>query len=402
VISRALVLLAIFAWLGGASVLAKEEQPSLQRSLFSVESLLGEEKEQPFRADLKGHVSSLWVFLKDRSNSAGGDSTFNSNRLRLEGRLFYLDHLTLTTVCDVEAFTGSFLATPSWAALSDPQATSLWDLMQSAPNGQAVELRQSVYRLYGTYQSDALSAVVGKQRIAWGVMRFWRPTDLFNTESPLQIDEGERTGLDAIRVSAPLSPRSDVEGVYAPSRSPGGDVRAAKLRFTSGEYDVSLVGARTGSDDIVGFSIDGYVGKGGLRGEYISVRSPDRAPWSQWTIGADYSFPGSLTLTAEYLYSGGNTLNPVNPFVQYRGVLRTRRSHLLGVSGGFSISPLVSFSLFSSADIDGGSIALSSRLRWNARENMDVVAGCSFFSGSADGEYGSVPNLFFLQAKLYF
>lgn len=357
------------------------------------------EREKSLEFKLKGYCSSLWVFLAP--GGGGGGQTLGTNRLRLETDTFYKKKLHLKLITDLEGFAGNMVSSPAWGQMSNGQAGSYWNLSTGKKASDSLYLRSSIYRAYFTYESGSTMFYAGKQRVAWGVMRFWRPTDIFNPESPLQIEGGERVGLDSFRATFPMG-RADMDVVYAPSRIPGGDYKAGRLHFVTGDYDVSLIGGRLGQSRVAGLSLDGYIGKGGLRGELLHVK-PDGLPsYCLWTIGSDYTFPSSLTLTAEYLNNGGAIGLAPTPLLPFEGIISTRRRQLAALGISQQINPLMTGSVFTSYDLEGKSMAFGPRFTWDFRKNLEISFGGVLFGGEAGGEYSGNPNAYFAQVKYYF
>lgn len=358
------------------------------------------EEESSFAFEVKGHTLWLLTYLQERQTRR--NFTLNTGRLRLDTDVRYQDRLNLKVVLDLEAFGGNLVSSPFWEGLEDPQVGSFWDLSNGDKTEDSVFLRYSLYRAYVTYESDAVRVDAGKQHIPWGVMRFWRPTDLFFPESPLQIESGERTGVDAVRVRVPLLGDNGLECVYAPSQDSELDALAGKLHFRIGEYDATLVGGRIRRNGVLGLAFDGYVGDGGLRGEIVRV-DPEEAPaYHMWVLGGDYSFPNTLTLTLEYLNNTGAGGMGGEVLRGFQGLLQTRQRELLGLGASYQFHPLLTGSLFSSYDLDGRSWALMPRLVWDIVQDLELSAGATLFGGKDGGEYKDVPRSFFFQVKLYF
>ncbi len=358
------------------------------------------EKNSPLRFNLKGQATSLWVFMS--GDNPKQDYTLNQNRLRLEQDTFFQEKLHLKLIWDLEGFTGNYTDTTMWKHGWNPQQDSFWNLTGGKSPGKGLFLRHSLHRAYLTHDSSFARFYAGKQRIAWGVMRYWRPTDIFNSESPLQIEAGERTGIDALRITAPLS-GADGEFVYAPSRNPGGQTTAGKFHFTVGDYDISFIGGTLQRNQLAGFTFDGYVGDGGFRGEMLRIRPYDGNPYYIWAIGGDYTFPGPLTVTGEYLSNGGaGTGSAVNPLLPGSGILQTLGRSFLSLGVDYQFTPLITGSLFTSHDFDGSTTAISPRANWNYKKNVDLSAGAVIPLGSEGGEYSRSPRTVFFQMKRYF
>ena len=149
----------------------------------------GEEREKTrLIFEMKGYALSLWTVLDEQVT--GESYTLGTNRFRFDTDARYGERLNLKAQIDLELYAGSLIRSPLWDGAGEPQDTSYWDFDGGRRRGSSLFQRQSIHRLYVTYETDALRTDVGKQRVAWGVMRYWRPTDVFNPESPLQIEAG--------------------------------------------------------------------------------------------------------------------------------------------------------------------------------------------------------------------
>jgi len=358
--------------------------------------------ERPWKFELKGYGLSLWSHVGPVPGSPVV-GTLGTNRLRLETDTRYRRRLNLKVIADLELYAGAVVRSPYWSLAPEPQDGSYWDLDGGEQRGNSTYTRQSLHRVYMTWEAPGLRLDVGKQRIAWGVMRFWRPTDFFNAESPLQIETGERTGIDALRCKVPLGGDDDIDAVFAPSHLDGAEQSAGRYHFVVGDYDLSVVAGDPGGTDVAGVTFDGYVGDGGLRGEVLRVDDGMRDPYWMFAIGGDYAFPRDLTLTLEYLNNGGAApLGLASPLAAYEGPLRTANRQLVGLNAQLRSTPLLTWSLFVSYDMDGKSAAPFPRLTWDFRQDHELSAGLALFVGSEGGEYGTSPTTFFVQAKRFF
>ncbi|MCD4786295.1 MAG: hypothetical protein K8T10_20925 [Candidatus Eremiobacteraeota bacterium] len=355
-------------------------------------------KTKNFKVKLKGYLKTLWVFIDDNTTDTG--YTQNVNRLRLQTDAFYKENLKLRLIYDMEGITGNIVSTPMWSQLKNDQVYSYWDLTSGKYLNSSTYIRHSLYRAYLYYDAKFAQFTLGKQRVAWGVMRFWRPTDMFNPETPLQIEPGERLGIDAIHMSMPLG-AGNIEGLYSQSRLPGYNMGAGKYHFTLGEYDIGVIGGKIRENNVAGFTFDGYIGNGGFRGEAARIKPDFKDAYYLWSVGGDYSFK-KLTLTLEYLNNGGATGSPIDPFEPNPGLIRTRRKQFVGLSAVYDVTPLIKFNGFVSRDIDGGSTAFSPRINWNYAENVEISIGGVFYNAKPGSEYEGYPTTYLGDIKYYF
>ena len=218
-------------------------------------------------------------------------------------------------------------------------------------------MSHALYRANIYYNPGFARFDIGKQRIAWGAMRFFRPTDFFNPESPLQIEAGERQGFDALRIRSKLFSNGKIELVYGPAHKAGNEKWAAKYGFYLGDYDVEFIGGKISDNTVFALTFDGYVGDGGLRGEAVYINPPAGDSYLLGTIGGDYTFSSSMTLTVEYMYNGGAGQFNKSNLLANSGIINTKNRHFLNIGTSSQVTELVTFNTFTSYDIEGSSIA---------------------------------------------
>ena len=142
--------------------------------------LYGEEEEEEPLIDfeVKGYAKTLWTFINDRNTNS--EYTLNRNRLRLDTQTFVGDSLCFNLVYDIEADTGNIISSPLWDGTKDPQSGSYLNLSSGRQLNSSLYMSHALYRANIYYNPGFARFDIGKQRIAWGAMRFFRPTDFFN------------------------------------------------------------------------------------------------------------------------------------------------------------------------------------------------------------------------------
>ena len=162
-----------------------------------------------------------------------------------------------------------------------------------------------VARLYVDWYHPDFDVRVGRQSIYWGSAAFLNPTDPF-PEFLIAEPWRPRRGLNAGRVSFPISDDSDLMVVLGSNDSFTHFRAASRFRTTVALADISVVGAYRGDDDDGLIRID-------LRGTYGVGYWLESALWSSdWTsfdvaVGLDYSIDGlfeGLIVMAQYYYNG--------------------------------------------------------------------------------------------------
>ncbi len=99
--------------------------------------------------------------------------------------------------------------------MKDDSTDTLLDLDHQVVDSDDLLWRASIYRMHLTFSTEKSKLVVGRQRVAWGVGRVWNPTDLFNPVSPLQIEQDQRDGVDAVNLEYYTGPLGSLNLVFA-------------------------------------------------------------------------------------------------------------------------------------------------------------------------------------------
>jgi hypothetical protein len=318
------------------------------------------------------------------------DQFLLDSRLRLETLTRFDNHLSLQVTGDLSLFAGSLVRTSLWDQAVEQNDGNYLDLSGGFNYNSSLYFRQSLYRAYLTWETEKMRIDTGRKRVSWGVMRFWRPTDLFNPEMPLQIETGERPGVDCIHFKMPLSlGRTSAELVYAPFDD-GHNSIAAKYSFISGTYDIEITGSSINDDDIYGLTFDGYIGNGGFRGEYTFTTEASGATYGTWAVGGDYAFPKDVTITIEYAS---------NPKGQ---IIPARSRGLMGLDITWVADPLTTINLFTSFDDEGNSLALMPRYTHSLAQNDQISLGYMYTKGDPMTLYGATGKSAFIQFTRFF
>jgi hypothetical protein len=178
-----------------------------------------------------------------------------------------------------------------------------WNIKQ----GNNYLLNSSVERLNISYNGDKVTLVVGRQRINWSQALMFNPNDIFNGYSFFDFDYPEKAGSDAVRLSYYPSAVSVVEVAAKLNRL--GQLTAAVLyRFNVSGWDVQALGGLVNQYDVViGVGFSGEAGGVNLRGETSFFHSTQTDVSLKNTLvaslGADYIFKNSLSLSGTVLYN---------------------------------------------------------------------------------------------------
>ena len=241
------------------------------------------------------------------------------------------------------------------------KSEGLLDLSVNLLSGESYVLNSTIDRLWFQYTAEGFSATVGRQRINWGQTFVWNVNDVFNVYSYFDFDYEERPGSDAARVQIYPDYTSTID--LAVKVDSGQKVTAAAMyRFNVLSYDIQfLAGLLNEEDYFGGMGWSGNIGGAGFRGEatYFHPREnfSDSSGMFMGSVGIDYTFPNTLMLQGEYLYSSHPFTSDFGFIDYYSGPLTVKQiaftKHSVFASGSYQITPL----LFASIS----SISISSR-----------------------------------------
>lgn len=358
-------------------------------------------KEKSTSLTLKGSYKSLFTAGKTLLKR---DYWSDLNRLRLEFDLKYSDSFLVKTIYDNEVAIGSLLNKDEFLQAKEARDNALFDLSRNLIDNPDMFWRHALYRLYLTYSGKGFNITAGRQRVAWGQAHIWNPTDLFNPVSPLQIEGGERLGVDALSVEYYFSPLSNLNIVYAPRDESIQMSAGARFRTNVRGYDLSMILGEFRDDRVIGFDFAGNIGDSGFRGEGVFTDQKDEKAFIRFVLSWDYSFPNTLYLLFEYLYNGGSLGKDASPasLTGFSGEIATRNVNLLAAGIGYDLTPLVRLNTYAIYDIDGKSLFLNPVITYNIFTNIDWVLGFQIFTGDMDSEYGGFSNAYYTSLEWYF
>ena len=280
---------------------------------------------------------------------------------------------------------------------------------------------------------------IGRQAITFGKAYFWNPLDVFLAFGSTQFDRDYKAGVDALRVDAPLGDLSGLTIVGVPVRveEKGSQMeeqsfwyRSALLARLYGNrraWDLALQGGKILGGYQLGGAVAGELGTVEVRGEgaWFASQDANAAAGLSPTLliedhfsivaGVGRSFVGGdLQLQTEYFYNGaargprGDRLALV-----LAGRLQHLNRHLLGIVGTYRLHPLLSGSLAALWGASDGSWLVQPGLSYSAADEVELIAGAAIARGRRPrgkdlrafrlrSEFGSYPNYYYLETKLYF
>lgn len=267
--------------------------------------------------------------------------------------------------------------------------------------------RHTLYRGWLQYDEGAIQLTIGRQRVAWGSGRFWNPTDRFNPISPIAIEQDQKLGVDAANLIWRYSGSGQLQLVAAPGRASQQAERKGALRWrdTFGEFDVALMAAQIGSEDVGGLDVTGNLFGGGIRLELLHAKPATGSSYTQLSTGYDYTwsseqlFPAGLYIAVEYFYNSAPDLLGLSASTDR---LRSRQSSLWAAQLGYDITPLIRASATWIGDFAGSSHFIAPQLSWSATSSLDIALFAQLPSGRQGGEFSAFHELYAVRVDWYF
>ncbi len=188
-------------------------------------------------------------------------------------------------------------------------------------DGAGYLLTTAVDRLWLQFTFGNLEIKAGRQRINWGQTFVWNPNDIFNSYSYFDVDYPERPGSDALRIQYYTGTASAVE-LATKIDSADRITAAGYFRFNTRGFDVQFIGGVYQEEDlVVGTGWSGNLGSAAFRGELSYFRDLDQfrdtAGYLMAAAGFDYTFPSSLWIQVEGLYSAFAKEMDIYSFLQF-------------------------------------------------------------------------------------
>ena len=353
---------------------------------------------------ISGYYKNL--FSTSKTTSAGEHFFSDLNRLRLQFRIKPNSNLEFLFTLDNEVLFNDFSNTSDFNTIrqKDQRSIASMDTDYVSRDRKHTFIRHLLYRAYLKYKNDSFHPTIGKQNIDYSRMRFFGPLDLFNPQSPLDVEQEERTGTDAINLEYFTGATSSLNIVAAPASTNSESSFGMRLLRKYGDYDLSFVAGEFRKDEIAGFGFDGYILVAGLRGEFMYSHSDNGNDFARIALGADYSPSPRLYILGEYFYNGGASSN-ISHFMssyKYSRRMRSIKKHLLSFMVKYEITPLLTFEKYMIYDPQGKSAFFNPQIRYNILTNIDITCGLQLFTGGSNSEFGNYKNLYYTEIKYFF
>ncbi len=371
--------------------------------------------------------------VPDDSNPASIGSVAVRPKLELrEGSLSFAVHdelLSTSSTLPTELLNsalsiGQGVSAPAWLPLE-------W----TAVDRPSYQLTDRVDWLYLRYQRSSLSVTLGRQPVSMGRGQIWTPEDLLAPFSPLQLNTEFKPGVDALRLDfAPAETASVLFIGVLGKQDPSHDFEVGRDGSALlGRCELSLeearLGAQTGlvrGDFVAGLDLFVDLGHGAdLHGEGTLTYVPDverrhdgRSAFNRAVLGTTAELHPDLQLTAEAYYNGSGarraadyTAELSSPRFRVGEVYNVGRLYA-GVAADWQVHALLHAVVSALANLEDPSAIVAPELDYNIATNTLLVLGAFVPIGkppryesalvTAQSEFGLYPQLYHLDAKLYF
>jgi hypothetical protein len=284
---------------------------------------------------------------------------------------------------------------------------------------------------------------VGRQAISFGKTYFWNPLDVFLPFDPNQFDRDYKAGVDALRVDLPFASLSGLNLVGALGR----EITAAGTYADGGDtWHTSWFGSALLARlfmHLYGWDVSAQAGKiyggyqigGGLVGEIgpLETRAEATYFWAQHSnplpppingrlvednglavVGVGHRFESSFTVEAEHFYNGaGDPDNLTLALLRLETGAALNLSHeISGLLLSYEILPILLGQVTALYSWSDNSFELQPTLSLSTGDNSEWLLGMNLNRGERPeagsplpqlrSEFGSYPDLFFTEFKLYF
>ena len=338
----------------------------------------------------------------------------NLTRFRLQGQGEY-SRLRSEWVYDHQFFSGTYLETLDYRSFGRRERRSFWDLEHEIAHKAQWSWRHRLHRAWLGWEASSGVLRLGRQRLGWGVQKFWSPTDVVNPFQPTSLERSERLGSDLAYGRYDLGNLSSAELAYLPQDRWRESLLLGRYRAHGRGIDFSgLAGKIPGEASAILIGGDAVLEffEGQLRGEAAYHNRVLSDHFFRYALGYEYAFSSSppfrwmkdLWLTGEY-YHNGRGRRDVRQY-DFAALSDGRETavarNYLGLGMGRDLHPLLRLETHSVLNLTDGSFFVSPSMSWNVWSELNLLGGIQIFSGDSQDEFGRLHNLPYVQLELFF
>jgi hypothetical protein len=283
----------------------------------------------------------------------------------------------------------------------------------------------------------------GRQPITFGKAYFWNPLDIFIPFDPRQFDRDYKAGVDSLRMDIPLGSFTGINLIGVGGReldSSGnyvdhgtlnaswyGSALLARTFTTLQSWDLAIQGGKIYGGYQLGGGFVGEIGPVETRAEaaYFWAQNSEPLPFPlegdlvedgfTGVFGFGHRFENTLTVEIEHFYNGAGDSNDLDAsFVRFAsGNILQMSRNLTGFLISYEFEPIITGQFTALYSWDDPSAQIQPILTWSPSNNTELILGASINFGDRPtrdssgqvklrSEFGTFPDFYFLQFKLYF
>jgi hypothetical protein len=266
---------------------------------------------------------------------------------------------------------------------------------------------------------EYLDITVGKQQISPGVGYAWNPVDVFNIKD-IMDPTYEQTGVNALRLSFPLTNQITVDGIWQPQSGWSSSKQHYQVKSRIGRFDASMVYVHTAfsktgllsglkdSRDLYGVSLEGELAGIGVRSEFALNKIPQlNKDWiKEYIFGADYTFESGFYVLSEFYHNDFGVRKEDLSFDEYMTVFLGERKSLnrdyLFLLGMFPLLDIMDFKLFTIYNFNDKSMVINPEIVYRIYQDVELIFTGNIFDGNKTSEFGYQDCGFRLRFRAYF
>lgn len=299
------------------------------------------------------------------------------------------------------------------------------DLSSTLVSTDSMTLEHDLDRLSLRLFLGPVDLAIGRQAITWGNSLLFNVSDIWAAPSPFELDQSQKRGVDAVRLSTSITDDIELDVVVADRGSLdylSGGVRAT---FYLDWGDIYVAAAKAWDDVALLSGVSGELDSVKLRGEvYWPIpEASDRPARPQATVGVDWFHPQAM-LSFEAHYNGLGAEDASDYFglltdlgdpPKAREPYRRGQGYLLGrwyLGALASYRPIETVSLATSLllNVADPSLMITTSITYSPSADMEIGLGAFSTVGgrptlvplALTSEFGSYGQFVYLQIAAYF
>jgi len=294
----------------------------------------------------------------------------------------------------------------------------LIDLTHMWINDSSIFFYSNIDRLNVKFRTGNFEAIVGRQRINWGMNLIWTPNDIFNAYNYFDFDYVERPGCDAVLLQYYTGHTSSLQFGLKVDRhlyvidSAYKVTGALMYRFNRWGYDFQFLGGVMREDAVVGLGWAGHIRGAGFNGEasYFLDRKQlfDTTGAVVASAEMNYTFKNSLYLQGGYLYNSAGTAGAAGWGAAFMLAVDisaknfTKARHSLFAQASYPITPLINASLAGIFNPNDKSGFAGPSVDLSLTTNLSLLFTGQIFWGNEKTAYGDYGTLCYMRLKWSF